>query len=182
MLQRALRFAMVLAALLLLALSCSNDPAEPEQPGPETIEPGTITTWAGTGQSGWDGDGNPLRKSSFSWPIDVEFTPTLGVFFVDWNNHRIRRVESDGTLRTVIGDGFPGDGPPEGPNQGADTLQWWPALDCRLNHPTRVQETSDGMLLVTCWHGHKMRLLDLSSSMERVIIGRGAGCEGDGSA
>ncbi|MCH7549516.1 MAG: hypothetical protein IH969_08300, partial [Candidatus Krumholzibacteriota bacterium] len=51
-----------------------------------------ITTWAGTGAAGFDGDGHTLLQSQFYWPIDVEFTPTLGVFFVDWNNHRIRKI------------------------------------------------------------------------------------------
>jgi hypothetical protein len=180
---RLLLLRLTSSALLVLAFAlapgCSDDSSSPQvEPAP------TITTWAGTGLAEFDGDGHALRQSGLYWPIDVEFTPTRGAFIVDWNNHRIREVTDQGTLETVIGMTFFGDGPPAA-DVGADTLDWWPALNCQLNHPTRVQElhsgTYAGMLLLTAWHNHKLRLIDLDRGLERVLLGRGAGCQGDGS-
>ena len=175
---RLLHFVLVvsIAALAILG-ACSSDEGSPQEPGPFVR---TISTYAGNGVPGWDGDGHTLDKSSFYQPIDVEFTPTRGVLFVDWQNHRIRQLQSDGTLETVLGMASIGDGP-IGPDIGKDLDgQWWPADDSALNHPTRVQEMDDGFILVTAWHNHKMRKLDLDQKRQTVIIGRDAGCDGDG--
>jgi len=42
--------------------------------------------------------------------MDIEFTPDIGVYVSDWNNHRIRRLGDDGFFHTVIGHGNDGDG------------------------------------------------------------------------
>ena len=34
-------------------------------------------------------------------------------YIVDWNNHRIRRVEKDDSLKVVVGTDYEGDGSPE---------------------------------------------------------------------
>jgi len=171
-------FAAALALMLVVGPSCSSDD-DTTGPGP-TPEPGPmITTWAGTGNAGFDGDGHTLLESQFYWPIDVEFTPSHNALLVDWNNHKVRQLQADGTLKTVIGTELFGDGPAF-PNTGADTSQWWPGTECGLNHPTRVQEMSNGQVLVTAWHNHKMRVLDMTTGMERVLIGRDDGCQGDG--
>jgi len=189
---RLLQFGLLAAfAILLAVVACSSDdstPVEPPAPSGPTwpsswaqgMAVGEITTFAGNGIIGWDGDGNTLENSSFYQPIDVEFTPTRGVLFVDWQNHRIRQYQNNGTLETVLGMNIIGDGP-TGPDIGKDLDgNWWPADQSALNHPTRVQEMTDGSILVTAWHNHKMRVLDLDNNRQRVIIGRGAGCDGDG--
>jgi hypothetical protein len=176
---RTVPFAVALALMAVVGLSCGSDD-NTTGPGPDPEPLVKITTWAGTGEAGFDGDGNALLQSQFYWPIDVEFTPSHNAMFVDWNNHKIRQLQGDGTLLTVMGTELFGDGP-DFPNIGADTSQWWPATECALNHPTRVQEMANGQILVTAWHNHKMRVLDMSTSMEKVIIGRADGCQGDGS-
>jgi len=178
---RLLQFVLFIAVAALSVFgACSDDATPPAGPQDPTQLPGRIYAWAGNGVAGWDGDGHTLDKSSFYQPIDVEFTPTRGVLFVDWQNHRIRQLQDDGTLTTVLGMASIGDGP-VGPDIGKDLDgQWWPATNSALNHPTRVQEMNDGMILVTAWHNHKMRKLDLDQNRQTVIIGRDAGCAGDG--
>jgi sugar lactone lactonase YvrE len=171
----------VLAALSLslFLLSCSDNGTTPDEPdGPDAV--GTIRTWAGTGQAGFNGEAKLRLESDFYWPTDVEFTPTLGTFVVDWNNHRIRELGSDGRLRTVVGTNSIGDGPPA-PNVGADVNPaGWPGDECDLNHPTQVLERSNGKLLVVCWHNHKLREWDPATGNIHVLMGRGPGCTGDG--
>ena len=170
------------AAILLcfcFALSCSSDSTTTPTP-PDPVVKGDITTWAGTGHAGNDGDGHDRQHTSFYWPMDVEFTPDIGVYVSDWNNHRIRQLGNDGTFHSVIGHGNDGDGPDAGQAQ-SDTIA--PYLDgtlCELNHPTQVFERSNGKLMIVCWHNHKLREWDPLTGKIRVFMGREAGCQGDG--
>ncbi|MDH4038141.1 MAG: hypothetical protein OEX18_11255 [Candidatus Krumholzibacteria bacterium] len=168
------------ALVLALALtSCGgNSTAPPADDGPDPV--GTITTWAGTGSAGFNGENIARQQIQMYWPNDIEFTPTLGTFIVDWNNHRIRRVDASGRVNTVLGTNSIGDGPPP-PNVGDDVSPpGWPGRECDLNHPTQVLERQNGKLLVVCWHNHKLREWDPITGRETVLVGRGAGCTGDG--
>jgi hypothetical protein len=185
-----LRRAVLGARYVLLAglvASCSDDTVVPEAttcadleavPIPDEAGPiGTIRTWAGNGTAGYDGDCNPLLESSFYWPIDVEFTPTIGTYIVDWNNHRIRRVTAKGRLETVVGTDGIGDGPVD---QSDQVLPGAPGTACLLNHPTDVFERQDGVLQIVAWHNHKLREWDPATKLVYVTIGRAPGCTGDG--
>ena len=170
-------------ALLLLSLfvvSCSDDstttPPEPLDP----VETGDITTWAGTGHAGYDGDNHSRTETEFYWPTDIEFTPTIGTFVTDWNNHRIRKLEANDRFTSIIGRSSDGDGPPFGETQ-TDLVA--PGLDgdkCELNHPTQVFERSNGKLVIVSWHNHKLREWDPATGKVLVLVGRGPGCVGDG--
>lgn len=158
-----------LVAISLLVAGCSDDSTSPP---PDEPGAGDITTWAGTGQAGFDGDGHHRTETEFYWPQDIEFTPDLGVFVADWNNHRIRRLQSDGTFHTVIGRDSDGDGP--------DAPGGVPGTECELNHPTGVFERGNGKLVVVCWHNHKLREWDPATGTIKILVGRGPGCTGDG--
>ena len=106
--QRSSSTALVAISILIVLASCSDDSTSPPD---EPLVAGDITTWAGTGQAGFDGDGHSRAETEFYWPQDIEFTPHLGVFVTDWSNHRIRRYESNKTFHTVIGRDSDGDGP-----------------------------------------------------------------------
>jgi len=157
---------------LAFAAGCGDDddPA-PVDPGPDLSAPGVITTWAGDGQAGFDGDGNTLLRSSFYWPADLLFTSDDEVYILDWNNHRVRHVTADGRLETAIGD-FVGDGP-------ADQSDLTPAgalgTTVSLNHPTDLSELADGRILVTAWHNHKLRTYDPLTGLVHVFSGNTPG-------
>jgi sugar lactone lactonase YvrE len=171
----------LLAAVVFSAAlaSCGGSTTSPP-PDDQPAAVGTITTWAGTGAQGFNGENVPRQKAQLYWPNDIEFTPNLGPFIVDWNNHRIRGVGADGRVNTVIGTNSIGDGPPA-PNVGDDVgPPGWPGHECDLNHPTQVLERGNGKLLIVCWHNHKLREWDPATGREVVIMGRGAGCTGDG--
>jgi sugar lactone lactonase YvrE len=142
---------------------------------PET--PGTICTWAGTGEPGFNGDRRPLRESTLYWPVDMEFSPGDQGYVLDWNNHRVRRVRDDGTFETVVGTEIPGDG-----DMGMTDLMapGAPGTDVALNHPTDLLFDRDGTLLVCAWHNHKIRRWNPMTGRVTVIAGRGPGFTGDG--
>lgn len=137
---------------------------------------GTICTWAGSSVVGFDGDGHSLTESALYWPVDLEFSPTDQPFIVDWNNHRIRAVEANGTLRTVVGSEFPGDGDPATADLVAPGV---PGTIDAMNHPTDLLFQPDGQLLISVWHNHKIRRWDPSTGNSMVVAGRAAGFAGD---
>src|SRR3954462_2986871 len=72
---------------------------------------GGICSWAGTGERAFNGDGLDRRVSALYWPMDLEFAPDGRGYVLDWNNHRVRRVNADDKFETVVGTDNVGDGP-----------------------------------------------------------------------
>jgi len=101
------------------------------------IADGIITTVAGTGERGFSGDGGPAVAARIDNPRGVAVLPGGGFLIPDTDNHRVRRVDANGTITTVAGTGTPGfsgDG-------GA-------AVDAQLRRPFGVASTADGGFLV----------------------------------
>ncbi len=69
---------------------------------------GTITTVAGTGVSGFSGDGGPASAAQVNFPIAVSPAPDGGFLIADQFGNRIRRVSPAGTITTVAGTGVAG--------------------------------------------------------------------------
>jgi sugar lactone lactonase YvrE len=141
---------------------------------------GTICTLAGNGDPAFTGEGQPARATSLFYPVDLEIAPDGRPYILDWQNHRVRRLDVDGTLNTVIGTDSIGDGP--GPGDGDETVA--PGIagtKINLNHPTDLQFTSDGATMyLAAWHNHKIRKLDVASGLVEVACGKGPGFAGDG--
>ena len=73
---------------------------------------GIITTIAGTGVAGFTGDNGPASAARIYNPFNLAFDPAGNLFFVDFFNHRIRRISTSGVITTVAGGGTGGDGGP----------------------------------------------------------------------
>lgn len=157
-------------------------PPTPEPTPPPEIIPctnvvGSICTWAGTGATGFDGDGKHRLESALYWPFDMEFLPNGRRIVLDWNNHRVREVLEDETFQTIMGTDFVGDGPADLSDltpEGAD------GLEVVLNHPTDIEMFSNGDIAIMAWHNHKIRVIDRETGRVRVILGAGAAFAGDG--
>jgi sugar lactone lactonase YvrE len=154
----------------------TNEPAAVEIV-PCTQVAGSICTYAGTGEKGKNGDGLDRLHTILYWPIDIEFLPNGRIIFLDWNNHTVREVLPDDTVRTIMGTDFVGDGPRDLSDltpAGADPL----TVD--LNHPTDIQALPNGDILIVAWHNHKLRVIDALSGRVRVLTGAAAAFAGDG--
>ena len=159
---------MALAGVLGLA-GCADEEPAPAPAAPTTCGgPGSVCTIAGTGERSFNGDGRPAAQTSLYWPMDLEFSPDGRAYVLDWNNHRVRRLETDGTVRTVIGTDLPGDGPPDQSDMKPEGAL---GIDVELNHPTDLQFMPDGLMLVAAWHNHKIRSFDPITGRVRVICG-----------
>lgn len=72
---------------------------------------GTVTTIAGTGTSGYSGDGGPATSATMTNPNDLELGPDGRLYFADTYNHVVRAVDlSTGIIETVLGTGQAGMG------------------------------------------------------------------------
>ncbi len=94
---------------------------------------GVITTVAGSGQRGSEGDGGPATRAELSPPTGIAVDAGGSVFVADQFNHRIRRVSPAGIITTVAGTGQEGSGGDDGPAEHA-----------RLWYPASVEMTPDG--------------------------------------
>jgi len=69
---------------------------------------GVISTFAGTGVSGYSGDGGLATDAELNWPHEVAVGPDGSVYIADVLNYRIRKVTPDGIISTVVGTGYYG--------------------------------------------------------------------------
>src|SRR4051794_16366879 len=107
---------------------------------------GTITTIAGNGIPSFWGDGGPATDANLQYPTGVALDHDGNVFIADAANHRIRRIDTDGTITTVAGTGaagFAGDG--------------GPATEARLHKPTGVAVSRKGELFIADEYNHRIR-------------------------
>ena len=130
---------------------------------------GTITTVAGTGEGGFSGDGGRATSAQLYSPTDVATDDTGNLYIADWANHRIRKVDSTGTITTVAGTGergFSGDG--------------GPATAARLARPDGVATDSAGNLFIADRSNHRIRKMDSTGTITTVAGTGERGFSGDG--
>jgi DNA-binding beta-propeller fold protein YncE len=154
-----------LAHKLLLRQLRRGAPGQPVTKGPT----GSIDTYAGTGAQGVDPQPRSALASSFSNPVDVAIDGDGRLHIVDLNNNQIRRLDPDGLVRPVAGNGRLGDrvGPP---------------LESELHHPSGIAFLPlPGTFLIAGWHSARVVRLDASSGNLVYAAGSGElGFAGDG--
>ena len=132
---------------------------------------GAITTFAGTGKTGFCGDGGPANKAEFGTVIQVALDPSAKHLYVaDIENKRIRRIALDtGIVETVAGNGKAGK-----PEDGAV------AKDAPLSDPRAVVVAADGSFYILERGGNALRFVDATGKI-RTVAGNGkVGLSGDG--
>ena len=67
---------------------------------------GIITTVAGNGISGYNGDGIPATDASLNQPISIAVDTAGNLFISDVLNNRVRKVNRAGIISTVVGSGI----------------------------------------------------------------------------
>lgn len=97
----------------------------------------TISTIAGVGHRGFDGDGGPAVQASLAHPQGFAVAPDGTMYIGDRMNSRVRRISVDGTIETIAGTGVKGMTGDEGP-----------ALEASFGYIGRVELDTDGGLLI----------------------------------
>ena len=67
---------------------------------------GIITTFAGTGVHGYNGDGITATSAELYLPTDVQADDSGNIYIADQGNARVRKVNTDGIISTYAGNGI----------------------------------------------------------------------------
>ncbi|MEX2303833.1 MAG: hypothetical protein WD733_23010 [Bryobacterales bacterium] len=131
----------------------------------------TIRTIAGTGQSGYSGDGGQGTKAQVANPYGLTLGPDGALYICEEDGHRIRRLDmKTGVISTVAGNGEPGYSGDGGP-----------ALEAKLNEPYEVRFDSDGNMFFVEMRNHLVRRVDSKTRIISTVAGTGEpGFSGDG--
>ena len=130
---------------------------------------GIITTFAGTGESGFSGDGDRAVQAQLRAPTDLALDGADNLYITDTGNRRVRKVDSSGTITTFAGTGDPWFGGDGGP-----------AVAAQLWSPYGVSVDGAGNLYITDTSHHRVRKVDSSGVISTVAGSREHGYSGDG--
>ncbi|MBL8915331.1 MAG: hypothetical protein JNM17_31800 [Archangium sp.] len=112
---------------------------------------GNICTIGGAGTNGYSGDDGPAIDAELSLPQDTLTSSDGTTYVLDWNNHRIRKITTDGKMLAVAGRGELG-----------GTLD--DPANSDFNHPTGMAFDAQGNMLIAAWHNSKIRKIDLTTN------------------
>jgi sugar lactone lactonase YvrE len=129
---------------------------------------GIIRTVAGTGVTGFGGDGGPAASAMLNSPQALAMDSTGALYVADANNNRVRKVGSDGVISTIAGTGSAissGDG--------------GNALNAGINHPYGLAFDAAGNLYVSEMFAHRVRRIASDGTITTVAGNGVAGFSGD---
>jgi sugar lactone lactonase YvrE len=69
---------------------------------------GIVTTIAGSDTAGFSGDGGPATQALFRDPTELTIDRSGRLYVLDFGNARIRRIDANGIITTIAGNGMPG--------------------------------------------------------------------------
>jgi len=123
-------------------------------------EVGAICAVAGTGALGFNGDERQPEDTDFYLPTRARRGPDGLLYFMDFNNWRVRRLDSDGLIRTIAGNG-----------SHAAAFDGAPALETPLDNPTDFDFSREGELVMVSFEDP--RVLTIRDGTVYAIAGTG---------
>ena len=130
-----------------------------------------ITTVAGNGSEGYSGDGGAATNAEFFFANGVAVDAYGNLYIADSSNNRIRRVDTNGIITTVAGNGnagYSGDG--------------GPATNASLEYPNGVALDPVGKLYIADLENDRIRKIDTNGIITTVAGNDTEGYSGDGGA
>ena len=134
----------------------------------EVTKDGRITTFAGTGAAGGDGDGGPAAQAQLNIPQGLALDSVGNVYIADTLNNRVRRVSADRIITTVAGTGeagYAGDGRP--------------GREAKLNFPTGLAVGSGDTLYIADTANNVVRQVGADGAIHTVAGTGEAGYRGE---
>ena len=124
---------------------------------------GRVTTVAGNGTKGYSGDGGAATEAQLNEPYEVRFDAAGNMFFVEMQNHLVRKVDAHTRrITTVAGTGKKGFSGDRGP-----------AIRATFNVPHSIALDRRGGLYVADIGNHRIRRVDLRTGVIDTIAGTG---------
>ena len=107
----------------------------------------TLKRVAGTGKSGFAGNGGPALQATLAGPKCLALDSAGNLYLADTESHSVRYIDAKtGTIEVLVGNGKKGDGPDGDP------------LTCQLNRPHGVFVDNDGSILIGDSENHRVRV------------------------
>ncbi|MCF8721587.1 NHL domain-containing protein [Nitrospina gracilis] len=123
---------------------------------------GTITTYAGTGNEGYNGDNMPALRTNLDKPFGLAVDKQGNLYIADRGNNRVRKVDAEsGLMTTIAGDGgffFIGDN--------------GPAYRASIAGPTDVAVDDEGNVYIADRNNNRIRKVN-ALGMIRTVMGTG---------
>jgi sugar lactone lactonase YvrE len=119
---------------------------------------GIITTVAGTGISGYSGDGGPAASAQLNTPRGLRADPAGNLFIADPLGSVIRKVDTNGIITTVAGNGTYGDSADGGL-----------ATSAALENPNSVGVDAAGDIYFTNPATDVIRKVDINGILTTVV-------------
>jgi sugar lactone lactonase YvrE len=132
-------------------------------------ETGVITTIAGTGIPGFDGDNGTAEEAQLNKPKGICVDAAGNIFVADTYNHRIRKIDNNGMMTTIAGTGGSG-------FSGDNGL----ATNAQLYYPSGLDIDDSGNLYISDTYNHRIRKIDASGLITTIAGTGSAGVIGDG--
>ncbi|HTA82431.1 MAG TPA: T9SS type A sorting domain-containing protein [Bacteroidia bacterium] len=132
---------------------------------------GMISTIAGNGTAGYNGDGAPATATELNSPQAVAVNSSGAIYIADYGNNRIRTINSAGDIVTVAGNGtggFTGDGTA--------------ATAAEIFHPTSITFDAAGNLYISDAGNNRIRKVNTAGIISTVAGNGTAAYAGDGLA
>jgi sugar lactone lactonase YvrE len=129
----------------------------------------TITTVAGNGERGFDGDGGSATAAKLNRPCAVAVDLEGTIYIADYSNNRIRQVRVDGIISTLAGTGeagFSGD--------------CGPATKAKLQGPYGVCVDNRGNIYIADQRNNRIRKVGRDGTISTVAGNGQRGFTGDG--
>lgn len=165
-------FRKLIASVLVFLMAASALPLSPILGGDRAyaIGGGIISTVAGNGTQGYSGDGTAATDANIWGPWGVAVDADGNLYFSEYWNHTVRKVDTNGNISTVAGngtEGFSGDG-------GS-------ATSAQLSYPNGIAVDASGNLYIADNSNKRVRKVDHTTGIISTVAGNGdAGYTMDG--
>ncbi len=131
---------------------------------------GVITTFAGSGQSGFSGDQGSAATAALQFPVHLAFDRAGNLVVADSANSRIRRITPAGVITTIAGGG----------RRAGPAADGNPAIEAALGIPFGLTFDANDNLYFSDATEHRIRRVSPTGVLTTVAGGGQAGFAGDG--
>jgi TonB family protein len=121
---------------------------------------GVISTIAGTGSPGFSGDAGPAAAAQLKDPMGITVDSGGNIYVADAGNNRIRKIDTNGRIHTIAGNGTAGFGGDDGP-----------ATSALLKNPAGVAVDAAGNIFIADSGNNRIRQVT-TDGVIRTVVGQ----------